>query len=589
MGRSALVLAIATVLAFPAVAGAAARPEPRAEVLGVKDRALRQEIERAVGEERGPPASRIEARRRARDAAVSAIAMLRTEGYYDYDVESDIGEGAHPVPLLRIDVGPRTVLGKPQVSWVGSEPDPEAAKAAVDAVRLTPGAPALAADIVAAEGRVVAILQQHGYADAKPDPREVVVDHAAHTMTATFRIASGRLVHMDGIHLDVKGRTRPGWIYGLAPWRSGEVYKPDDVAELERRLLDTGVYDSVTVALAPAADADGLRPVVVSVADRSRHSFSVAAGYSTTEGPDLDMSWNTYNLVGRADTLSVFARAQEIDSRLGVTLSLPDWWNPNQTLKFGPDVFNEVTNAYTSTGAEFVADLTQRYGKTSFFTKGLSLVASRVDDVELGSIDIFSVRPLVAFAVDRTDNPLDAHHGWKLDSRAEPIGVFGDETLFYFKLQGQVSTYLPLDLVGDDVLAARLHAGSIIGGKIPQVPASDRFFAGGGGSVRGYEYQNVGPHYADNTPLGGLSVVDASVEYRRALFGNFGGVLFMDSGVVGSQAIPSFTHIASSFGVGLRYNLGFAPLRADFAFPLNRLSAASQPPIQVYLSIGQSF
>ena len=66
-------------------------------------------------------------------------------------------------------------------------------------------------------------------------------------------------------------------------------------------------------------------------------------------------------------------------------------------------------------------------------------------------------------------------------------------------------------------------------------------------------------------------------------------MLFLDSGTVGGQATPSFSHIASSVGVGLRYDLGFAPVRVDLATPLNRLSGAAQPPIQVYLSVGQSF
>ena len=167
--------------------------------------------------------------------------------------------------------------------------------------------------------------------------------------------------------------------------------------------------------------------------------------------------------------------------------------------------------------------------------------------------------------------------------------MFGEETLAYLKLQAEGSTYFRLDPDGTTILAVRGQAGSILGGKIPQVPASDRFFAGGGGTVRGYEYQNVGPHYADNTPQGGLSLIDTTVELRRHIVGPLGGVLFVDSGTVGTQATPSFSHIASAVGVGLRYNLGFAPVRVDIATPINRLSAASQPPVQVYLSVGQSF
>jgi translocation and assembly module TamA len=565
---------------------------PRAQVEGVADKALRLAIERAVGEAEGQPTNRIEARRRARQAADSATALLRSEGYYDAEVTPDIGEGEHPKGVLKINTGPRTLFAPAEVEWVGDKPDDKSIEAAQAAMKLKPGDPARAADVLAAEGRVVAALQQQGYADAKATPRDVVVDHADRTMHPTFRIASGALVRMDGMKLTNKGRTRARFIRRLAPWKPREIYKPNDVAELERRLLDTGVYDSVTVALAPETDANGLRPVVVSVADRTKHALSLGVGYSTTEGALIDSSFSSYNLLHRADTLTYFAKVQTIDTRIGVTESLPDFLSLAQTLKVGPDGFRDVTNAYTSTGAEVVADLTQRYGKYSFFTKGLSFVASRIDD-EQGARDIVAVRPLLAVSFDHTNNTLDPQHGFKLDARVEPTGVFGfgddDARLFYFKFQAQGSTYIPLDSEDTTIFAARLHAGSIIGGHIPQVPAPDRFFAGGGGSVRGYGYQNVGPHYADNTPIGGLSLVESSLELRRRIAGPFGVVAFLDSGVVGTQSTPSFSHIASGIGVGLRYDLGFAPVRVDFATPINKLSGAAQGPLQVYLSVGQAF
>jgi translocation and assembly module TamA len=592
LARPGSTFAAIAAMSFAAAAATAAPrggTQLRARVEGAPDNALRAEIERAIGEEHGDPANRVDARRRARLAAENAVALLRSEGYYDETVEPDIGEGEHPQALVRINLGPRTTIADAQVQWKGGEPDVAAKTAAVSDMKLKTGSPARAADVLAALGRVIATLQLHGYANAKSQPLPPVVDHASHTMHPVFAIAAGALVRLDGLKIEAKSRTKAAFIKKLAPWKSGEIYKPYDVAELERRLLDTGVYDSITVALAPAPNPDGLTPVVVGVADRTKHSFSFGAGYSTTDGPVLDTTWSTFNMLDSADTLSVFAKDQKIDSRVGVTLSLPDFWNSSQTLKFGPDVFNDVTNAYTTTGAEFVVDLTQRYGKTSFFTRGISFVASRIDDHELGSLDIFSIRPLAEYALDHTDNPLNPTKGWKWDTRVEPIGILGQEQLVYLKVQSQISSYWALDADGTTVLAGRVQAGSIIGGKIPQVPASDRFFAGGGGTVRGYTYQNVGPHYPDNTPQGGLSLLDGSLELRRKLMGPFGGVLFMDSGSVGTLATPSVSHVASSIGVGFRYDLGFAPLRADFAFPLNHVTGASQAPFQVYLSIGQSF
>ncbi len=564
-------------------------------VEGVQDRALRDAIEVAIGDEKSAAANRVDARRRARQAAGSAEALLRSEGYYDYTITPDIGEGERPQAVVKIDVGPRTKLAAPEIRWEGAAPPADVQAEIVKAMNLKAGGAARAADVIAAEGRIVAAAEERGYADAKTADRQVMVEHLDQTMQVVFHVAAGPLVKLDGIKLESKGRTRLPWLLKLVPWNEGQTYKPAVVGELERRLLETQVYDSVTVALAPSPNADGLRPVVVGLADRSRHTFELSAGYSTSEGGDIDLKLLNYNSFGVGDTVTYEARyaslanTNDLGSKLGVLFSLPHFGRPGRTLTVEPSLFQNVTNAYTETGGRISGDLTQRYGKTSFVTVGASLTDSRVDDKETGRINIVTGRLLGAFALDRSDSPLDPHSGYRIDARAEPTLIRGDEALLYLKVQTQASYYLPLDKLANNVVAVRGRLGSIIGGKIPAVPASDRFFAGGGGSVRGYEFQTVGPHYPDNTPVGGLSLVEGSVELRHRFTQTIGGVVFMDTGSVGNQIQPDFRHTDAAVGIGLRYNLGFAPIRADLAFPLQKVNGASQQPFQIYLSIGQSF
>ena len=137
------------------------------------------------------------------------------------------------------------------------------------------------------------------------------------------------------------------------------------------------------------------------------------------------------------------------------------------------------------------------------------------------------------------------------------------------------------------VLAGRAKAGSILGGTVSGVPASRRFYAGGGGSVRGYVYQGIGPHLQDNTPRGGLSLVEVSGEVRHALTPQWGLVAFVDAGAVGLTQQPDLSELSVGAGLGVRYNLGFGPIRFDIAAPLNR--RRDDPAYQIYVSIGQSF
>jgi translocation and assembly module TamA len=588
-------------LCFQGLCAPALAAEPKAQIEGELPADLRAEVVRAVGETDRPIENRFEARRRAREAAEDAIAVLRSEGYYAYDIEPDVGEGDAPKPLVKIAPGPRFMLGKAGIDWVGPPPDPAAAQAAQAAMALKPGQPGRAADVVAAEGRVVASVQKRGYADAAAKPREVVVDHADKTVSPGYRIAAGDIVHLDGIQLTTNGRTHPEWLQHLAPWRRGDAYDPDDVAELERRLLDTSVYESVTVALAPASDLtpDGLRPVVVSVAERQKRTIELGASYDTTDGAGLDAKWTRYNWLGRADTFSVLGRVSKIDSRVQVDLSLPHWDVPQQTLAARAAVYSAMTPAYDQKGVMVSVDLTRRWGRNAtfgltgtYFTWGASLDLSRTSEVRIGSLtalgrDIATVAGLADMALDRSDDPLDPTHGWRISGRVEPTLLMGEGVLPYLKLQSQVSGYLPFDLRGDTVLAGRVHLGSIINGSVADIPAPQRFYAGGGGSVRGFGFQEVGPRLADNTPQGGLSLMEASVELRHRLSERWGVVAFMDAGTIGGQQFPTFRDLSVGAGLGVRYNLGFGPIRVDFATPLT--SRRGQAPFQAYVSIGQSF
>jgi translocation and assembly module TamA len=596
---------MAVAVAVTASAAASARAEePRADVEGVSDAALRDLIIQAIGVTPAPAASRFEGRRRAATASDNAIAVLRSEGYYAYIVNPDLTESDPPRPVVKIEAGPRFVFADAKVQWTGTAPNVEAWTAANSALGLEAGSPGRAAAVLAAEGRVVAALQEHGYADVRAEPREVIVDHADSTVRPTFHIASGALVRLDGLNLAGEGRTNPGWLARLTPWTAGDVYRPALVGELEQRLRDTGVYDSVTVALQDVdkATPDGLRPVLVSLSDRARRTVELGAGYSTSEGLGVDGRLIRYNRLRRADTQTLTARLAEIDSKLDAEIALPHWLRAQQTLKVGGGVYSTKTDAYDETGAGVRADVTRRYGRSnsvtslgapaSYLTVGASLDLTRTTDTTVANPtgrerDLATLTTLGAFAWDASNNPLDPSRGWRLEARGEPTLTLGDSQLVYFRTSGQGTVYFPFGAQDQTVLAGRVRIGTIIGGSVAEIPAARRFYSGGGGSVRGYAYQAIGPRLSDNTPQGGVSLFEGSIEARHKFTQQWGGVAFIDAGAVSPYRTPSAGDVSLGAGFGVRYDLGFGPIRADIAFPLNKRQG--DPAFQVYISIGQSF
>lgn len=593
--RPALFLSSVAGLALLASAAAA---DPRAELRGEMNPGLREQLQRAIGEVDGPPSNRFAARRRARAALEAAEALLRSEGYYQPVLE-DVVEGEEtPVAIVDVTPGPRFALTDPIVNWVEPPPAPPLQEAVLGDVGLKAGDPGRAVDVIAAEGRLVAGLNRRGHADARAERRRVVVDHATLTVQPTYNIAAGPLVRLDGVRLETRGPTNPDWVAGLAPWSEGEVYDPEDVAELERRLLETGVYDGVGVALAPPAEtlADGNRPIIVTLTDRPRRILEAGATFSTAEGSGVDLIWTWHNRFGRADTLIWQARAADVDSRLGVDLRLPHWRRPGRTLRLSAALLNEDTDAYRRTAVTAAADLQQRIGKTSWFSYGLGLDAGKYDENRFDPVtqapinferDLVILTGRGSLYLDNSNDPLDPTTGWRLTASAQPTAVSGEDTIVFLRAETQATAYLPIQDNAKTVLAGRVRLGSILGGEELTVPSDRLFYSGGGGSVRGYEYQGVAPRLPDNTPRGGLSLFEAAVEVRRDLFRNFQGVVFVDAGSVGFNEAPDFSNMRYGAGFGVRYRLPFGPIRADVAFPLDKRDGDAD--FQVYVSIGQAF
>jgi len=377
---------MAGAIAAMGLGGASAYAAPaRADVRGIDDKALKSLIQQVIGQSPAP-VSRLEARRRARDAGEQVTAVLRSEGYLRRHRRARHWRRRFAATLRRRHAGPRTYIAEPKISWADTAPDAGAAAMAFRAMGLTTGSAGRAENVIAAEGRIVATLQQRGYADAATAPRQVVVDHADHTMRPNFHIRSGPLVRLGGVVVEGKGRTRAAWVTRLASWKRGDPYRPEAVAELERLLVDTGAYDQVTVSLAPADRAvNGQRPVIVSLAERPKGTLELGASYSTTEGAGVDSRWIVYNRLGRADTVTTMLRFAQIDSRLQTELALPNWRRARETLKLTAAVYRDKTPAYDLTGVGLTADLTHRFGATSFVTYGASVNATKHHREELAN------------------------------------------------------------------------------------------------------------------------------------------------------------------------------------------------------------
>jgi translocation and assembly module TamA len=194
----------------------------------------------------------------------------------------------------------------------------------------------------------------------------------------------------------------------------------------------------------------------------------------------------------------------------------------------------------------------------------------------------------VSLRYDGSNDLLDPTTGFRLGGRLSPeISAHGGK-FTYGRIQIDASAYRP---VSDSVVVAgRVRVGTILGAKASDIAPSRRFYSGGGGSVRGYGYQQLGPRDAFGDPIGGRGLAEFSLEARvrlKAFGGNFGVVPFIDGGTLTSNVTPDVGNWQFGAGIGVRYHSSFGPIRLDVGTPLNPRSGDAR--VAVVVSLGQAF
>lgn len=532
-----------------------------------------------------------EARRQARNAAQKAENYLNSRGYFAPDIAYAVDAGPPPVGVIQIEPGPEFKLATVRVDY-GEQEISIDAQSALGAVRLlAKGDPARPDKILAEEAALIAALKQSGYAMARAEVRDVFGDRDAGTLEVTYNLNPGPRIRLGEVIYPTDTRTRRDYLNRLVPFVSGEIYKPQSLTALNRRLNATRNYRFVSVQLADTAasstpDGDEVRDVVVQLEERARYTLTSGTSFSTSEGPGLAASLTRRNATRRGDTLTGAMTLATLERSFSVDWRIPNVTGFDRTLVLSSELGREETDAFdreaiTLSGTFEVRQsrhLTYALGAGSEFTQEEDAFEQRDQQILSTSLGV---------RLDYADDPLDATKGWRVDARGEPGLVIGDREAQFFSLNGQISAYQPLDQNKRIVAATRIRSGFVFGAALSDLPVSRRFFAGGGGSARGFEYQSVGPEDIDGTPTGGRGLLEVSGELRWRRNGPLGFVAFLDGANVSADQGVDFEDIRYSAGLGIRYDTLVGPIRFDIATPID--PDEGDDPVQVYVSIGQAF
>ncbi len=477
--------------------------------------------------------------------------------------------------------------------------------------RLKPGDPATASALRAAQAALVDSLRAQSRPLAKVVELRPVVDHAARIMDVTYVVEPGPVAGFGDVTIGETAEIPPAVVRSFIYLEPGDPYSPKALTDTRKSIATIPAVASVRIREAEKLDGGGNLPIFVEVTERPKRLIGFSARYSTIDGPAVKTYWEHRNLFGGAERLRLegdiflapridgtkiksigdFERS-DLGGRFSFSFLKPalggsryDWLLDGTATR--QRIGTNRYGGYTARYGNVTTAIQRRFSDTFSVQAGIEVERGQTSDV-LGQVDYTLVGIPLSVKYDSTNSLLDPTRGIRATASVTPYPTFLGSTVGLFQSKAALSAYYALDEDARYVLAGRIGLGSIAGADLDEVPATRRFYAGGGGSVRGYAYRTLSPLGPLGRLTGGRSLFEGSVEARIKVTDTIGLVPFFDAGTAFEGSVPDFKQrLQMAAGLGLRYYTAIGPIRVDVAAPLN--PRKGDKPVALYVSIGQAF
>jgi len=566
--------------------------------------------------------------------------VLESYGYYQAHIsvsiagraleDTDLRENLEALPagskapvVIKIDTGPLFHLGRVSI-------DGEVSAKARAVFNLGSGAPAVASLVLAAGQRLLEAMEEEGHAFAKVDDPVAYQDAHEPLLDVSFKATAGAVYQLGAIHFQGLKRMNEAFLQKRLKLYPGELYSPSKIEHARTDLLSLGTFSGISVRLPKESDVQGdTLPIIFEVQERKRHAVNLTAAFSSDLGGSGGATWTDRNVFGNAEQLNLTANiinwggsdTTGLGYELGATLTKPDFLRPDQSVQFSLNALKQDLIAYDQTaqigGVAVSRKLTPFWTVSVGVTVEQEKIFQQAADQYAGANFYYTLIALPLTAkYDSTGltNPLnDPLHGVRATLSLAPTESLGTPDATFVIFQATGATYLDLSRLGwatpgRSVIALRGLIAEAHGAGQFSLPPDQRFYAGGSSTIRGYEYQSVGPIFqgppapkataADPdpvappppnppVPIGGTDLVAVGIEYRQRLYTNFGTAVFVDAGKVSIDARPFEGRPSVGYGAGLRYYTPIGPIRLDIALPVRRLRDGDA--LEVYVGLGQAF
>jgi translocation and assembly module TamA len=549
--------------------------------------------------------AQLAARAKADEALLAT--MLRVYGYYDAQVIRTIGgvlpgeEPASERAVVRFDVipGARYRFGAIDLGELSAAVDSAALRQSFE---IASGDPMSSDTIITEQFDLDRALGEMGYPFAAIDEPELLIDHARAEGDLTIEVRPGGKFAFGEVVSNLPDFLSGRHLASIARFDPGDVYQRSLEYDLRRAIISTGLVSSVTVTPRKVSDPSGEQlgtvALDVEMTKAKLRTIAGAIGYGTGEGFRIEGSWEHRNLFPPEGMLRVRGIAGTQQQLAGVTFRKNNFGGRDKVLTVDAFASTISSDAYDARTVSLIGTYerlsTLLFQKPFGWSVGLETVATQERPAPVGGIAqprqtfFVAAAPLYGL-LDTTDSLLDPTEGFRFGARLSPE-VSRTNRVESFYLRSQVDASYYQQVTERVVVAGRVRFGAIPGTELANIAPSRRLYSGGGGSVRGYGFQAIGPRDALGNPTGGRSLLEGAIEARIGtdyFDGALSVVPFLDAGTVSQSVLPDFDVVRFGAGIGVRYNTGFGPLRFDVATPIN--PGPDDSRIAVYVSLGQAF
>jgi translocation and assembly module TamA len=525
------------------------------------------------------------------------ILTLYENGYYSPSINIRINgrEAADYSPFDRIGTvkSAEILVNEGRVFLFGSAQITPLPKATVLPPEFSAGEIARSPVIGNATDKAIDAWREHGKPKAKILNQSLVADHATSRLDVRIQIDPGDVARFGALIVSGNQHMRPNRIRKIAGLPEGEIYTLSELTKAAERLRKTGIFSSVTLSEADVISPKGYLDVTAAVVEAKLRRVGVGASISTHEGASVEGYWLHRNIRGGGEQLrfdaSVTGIAGEtngVDYEIGASLVRPATLTPDTRAAFNVAFGRFVEPNYTLQNFSIGLNFDHRFSDK--LTGSAGIAYSNIDTLDTFGQRNFSLLsfPLGA-TYDTRNDKISPDDGLYLALDIKPFldlknGYSGTRATF----DGRI--YKGFGTKKNTVLAGRLQLGSLIGPDLHSIPPDFLFYSGGGGTVRGQDFQSLGVLLPGGQTVGGKSFVGLSAELRTPIKGKLDGVVFADYGYIGRQSVfgnNGDSHAGA--GIGLRFKTGIGPIRFDIAVPIK--GGSNQNNLNFYIGIGQAF